>query len=50
MFIERVNQMQEKLGLKLSEVIADLGYGSVENLKELKRQEIRSNIPLWIFL
>ncbi len=47
MFIERIKQVQEKLGIKIGEVIADRGYGSAENLEELKKQDIKSNIPLW---
>jgi len=47
MFIERVNYIQEKHGLKIGEVIADRGYGSAENLEELEKQDIKSNIPLW---
>jgi len=33
MFIERVNHIQEKHGLKIGEIIADRGYGSAENLE-----------------
>jgi transposase len=47
MFIGRVNHVQGKLGLKIGEIIADRGYGSAENLEELKKQDIKSNIPLW---
>ena len=46
-FIERMGRIQEKLGLKIGEVIADRGYGSAENLKFLSDQGIESNIPLW---
>lgn len=47
MFIERMNHIQEKFDCKIGEVIADRGYGSAENLEELQRQNIESNIPLW---
>lgn len=46
-FIERVNHIQEKHGKKIGEIVADRGYGSAENLGELDRQDIKSNIPLW---
>jgi transposase len=46
-FTDRINHIQEKFEQKIGEVIADRGYGSAENLEELKKQEIKSNIPLW---
>jgi transposase len=47
MFIERINHIQKKYGIKIGEVIADRGYGAAENLEELEKQDIQSNIPLW---
>ncbi len=47
MFIERINHIQEKFECQIGEVVADRGYGSAENLEELKKQDVNSNIPLW---
>lgn len=46
-FIDRMNHVQKKFDSKISEIVADRGYGSAENLEELQRQNINSNIPLW---
>lgn len=46
-FPERLQSMQQELGLKVEEVIADRGYGAGANLEFLENQNIKSNIPLW---
>jgi transposase len=43
----RVEAIEENLGLKIGELIADRGYGSAENLKFLEERGTKSNIPLW---
>jgi transposase len=43
----RVEAIEENLGLKIGEIIADRGYGSAENLKFLEDRGTKSNIPLW---
>ena len=45
--LERVGAVKNNLNIKPQEVIADRGYGSEENLKELKDRDIKTNIPLW---
>jgi len=45
MFIERVNHIQEKHGLKIGEIIADRGYGSAENLEELGEARHKFQYP-----
>ncbi len=43
----RIEAIEENLGLKIGELIADRGYGSAENLKFLEDRGTKSNIPLW---
>jgi transposase len=45
--IERVDFIEQHLGLKIKELVADRGYGSAENLADLRDRNIESNIPLW---
>lgn len=45
--LERVEAVKNNLNITPQEVIADRGYGSGENLKELKDRDIKTNIPLW---
>jgi len=47
MFVNRIEEIQNKYKAKIGEVIADRGYGSAENLCALKDKGIKSNIPLW---
>lgn len=47
MFADRVEEIQNKYGVKIDEIVADRGYGSAENLKFLEDKNINSNIPLW---
>jgi len=46
-FQARVEAIEENLGLKIGEIIADRGFGSAENLKFLEDRGTKSNIPLW---
>ena len=44
-YLDRISDMKKKYDFK--EVIADRGYGSGEILTELKKQNIKSFIPLY---
>lgn len=44
--LERVEAVKNNLNITPQEFIADRGYGSGENLKELKDKNIKTNIPL----
>lgn len=46
-FKDRIAAIEDKLQMKIGEVVADRGYGSGENLEYLEKNEIASNIPLW---
>ena len=46
-FQERVTAVEEKLAMKIGEVVADRGYGSGANLEFLDARGTKSNIPLW---
>jgi transposase len=45
--LDRVDFIEQSLGLKINELIADRGYGSAENLEKLEEKNIKTNIPLW---
>jgi len=45
--LERVEAVKNNFNITPKEVIADRGYGSGENLSELKNKNIKTNIPLW---
>lgn len=46
-FQERITAVEEKLAMKIGEVVADRGYGSGDNLEFLETRGTKSNIPLW---
>lgn len=46
-YLERLNYIRNKYNLKISEAIADRGYGSVENIQTLQSNKITSYIPLF---
>jgi len=46
-FQSRVEAIENNLGLKIGEIIADRGFGSAENLNFLDQRGTKSNIPLW---
>lgn len=45
--LEKLNTLKEVLGLKIKEVIADMGYGSLEIISTLNQKEIKAYLPLF---
>jgi transposase len=46
-YLERLKYIQNKYHLNIKEVIADRGYGAIENIKSLNSQRIVTYIPLF---
>jgi len=46
-YLQQLERITEKYGIDINEAIADRGYGSAEIIKTLKKDGIKTYIPLW---
>ena len=46
-YLEQLDRVEDRCQLKITEAVADRGYGSAANIRYLQQQGIETYIPLW---